>query len=497
MPSGLKRLKKLLHYSAMLRGPPLGVASPHALSFLKSACRVDGHGCLLVSKRMLEPMIPLWNRQASMHRKLQTWIRNQPEVSPGWCNFTVFFACLLRAGLALSEEEMLRIQDWLQKSCDSFFPVEKVETPRSHAHADARSRSPASVSVSGGSVFSDFATASVGSTSGTSQIPTQSRSSCSLSEDGGRVSKETTQNLQIAVMRRIISSLQMDLNEKDQKLRQAQQKLKRSEERNIELQQQLDNAAAKRLKRLAIERHADRRNARLGKIVVEGDSTGWLTPEGTLSLAIRRNLSNIATSDIGLTLMMDLSRWTVARAEVRAGACLISSARCFWKEWMDSVWEGSSRSSQHSLTVIAYRQDATNSSVWNKCKLTALELQASFIHGLVRNEDGDFDGECNFNFNRLKRLADILPVLGGTGKATVLLAEKMLSSLGCPTWRDFLHSNAAATELHGPCGKDAAASIPAPQFGPLPRLGGVFPLGESSKFGFCVLCLEYTYWNID
>jgi hypothetical protein len=219
-------------------------------------------------------MIPLWNRQASMHGKLQTWIRNQPEVSPGWCNFTVFFLCLRRAGLELSEEEMLRIQDWLQRSCDSFCPVEsveKVETPRSHAHADARSRSPASVSVSGGSVFSDFATASGGSTSGTSQIPTRSRSSCSLSEDGGRVSKETAQNLQISVMRKIISSLQMDLNEKDQKLRQTQQKLKRSEERNIELQEQLDNAAAKRLKRLAIERHADRRNARLGKIVVEGD----------------------------------------------------------------------------------------------------------------------------------------------------------------------------------------------------------------------------------
>lgn len=493
MPSGLKRLKKLLYYSAMLRGPPLGVASPHALSFLKSACRVDSHGCLLVSKRMLQPMIPLWNRQASMHGKLQTWIRNQPEVSPGWCNFTVFFLCLRRAGLELSEEEMLRIQDWLQRSCDSFCPVEsfeKVETPRSHAHADARSRSPASVSVSGGSVFSDFATASGGSTSGTSQIPTRSRSSCSLSEDGGRVSKETAQNLQISVMRKIISSLQMDLNEKDQKLRQTQQKLKRSEERNIELQEQLDNAAAKRLKRLAIERHADRRNARLGKIVVEGDSTGWLTPEGTLSLAIRRNLSNIATSDIGLTLMMDLSRWTVARAEVRAGACLLSSARCFWKEWMDSVLEGSSHSSQHySLTVIAYRQDATNSSVWNRCKLTALELQASFIHSLVRHEDGDFDSECNFNFNRLKRLADILPVLSGSGKATVLLAEKMLSSLGCPTWRDFLHSNAAATELHGPSGKDAAGSKPASLFGPLPRLGRVIPLGESSKFGFCV-------WNI-
>ena len=463
--------RNLLCYGAMLQGPPLGVASPHALSLLKSACRVDAHGGLLVCKRMLQPMIPVWTPQASMHGKLQTWIRSQPEVSPGWCNFTVFLLCLHRVGLDLSQAEVCRIQDWLKRSCCPVEKVETIETTRrnhadGHDQADARSRSPASASGSGGSVFSDLTRGSVGSSSQTSQIRTRSRSSCSLSDGGGMVFKEVAQSFQIAVMQRIISGLQMDLNDNYHKLRQTQQKLKRCEERNIELQEQLDNAAAKRLKRLAIERHADRRNARLGKIVVEGDSSGWLTPEGTLSLAIRRNLSNIATSDIGLTLMMDLSRWTVARSEVRAGACLISSARCFWKEWMECVWDGSD---QHSLTVIAYRQDATNSSVWNKCKLTALELQASFIHGLVINEDGEFDAdECNLSFNRLKRLADILPVLSGTGKATVLLAEKMLSSLGCPTWRDFLHSNsnpATATELHG--------SIPASLFGPLPLLGGL------------------------
>ena len=60
-----------------------------------------------------------------------------------------------------------------------------------------------------------------------------------------------------------------------------------------------------------------------------------LTLKGTLALAIRRNFGNAATADVGAMLLEDISRFTVARAETKAGTCLIASARIFF-HWVYS-----------------------------------------------------------------------------------------------------------------------------------------------------------------
>lgn len=57
-----------------------------------------------------------------------------------------------------------------------------------------------------------------------------------------------------------------------------------------------------------------------------------LTLEGTVSLAIRRNFGNCATADVGAMLLEDISRFTVARAEVKAGTALLASSRIFFPQ---------------------------------------------------------------------------------------------------------------------------------------------------------------------
>ena len=96
----------------------------------------------------------------------------------------------------------------------------------------------------------------------------------------------------------------------------------------------------------------------------------WLTPQGVVSLALRRNLSNIAQSDIGYVILDDVSQWTVSRCEVKTGAALIASARLWFNQLAHDIF--STKASGYSTSVIASRQDATH----GRNKVAAMELQA-------------------------------------------------------------------------------------------------------------------------
>ena len=169
---------------------------------------------------------------------------------------------------------------------------------------------------------------------------------------------------------------------------------------------------------------------------------GWLTPEGTLSLAIRRNMSNCSAEDFGLVIMDDCSKQTVLRAECRSASALIASSRLFFKEWMSERCDCHNANDRHCFLWLQYREDATNSSK-HRSKMTALELQASYV--MATTEDLPLltpqDNAC------IRRLADVLPVHRGDGPATLALCKKMLESLGCPTWDTFLEQH----ELCGVC----------------------------------------------
>ena len=98
----------------------------------------------------------------------------------------------------------------------------------------------------------------------------------------------------------------------------------------------------------------------------------------TLALAIRRNFGNAATSDVGAMLLEDISRFTVARAEVKAGTCLVASARIFF-HWVYSELTGPKIPDSFRLVVHSYRQDATNSGILKRSKLNALILHSAYL----------------------------------------------------------------------------------------------------------------------
>ena len=164
-------------------------------------------------------------------------------------------------------------------------------------------------------------------------------------------------------------------------------------------------------------------------------SMGWFTPQGCISLAIRRNLSNISAEDLGLVTMHDVSKQTVLRAECRTGAALLANSRAFFQEFLhyDSQMDDSSL----SFLVVQYRQDATNSSK-HRQKMSALEIDASFA---ICSSAAEMDALSPLTMNRIRRLADVQPVHSGyeTGAATMALSQKMLESIGCPTWDHFLN----------------------------------------------------------
>lgn len=181
-------------------------------------------------------------------------------------------------------------------------------------------------------------------------------------------------------------------------------------------------------------RTADQKAISRGNFFIEGESTGWLTPSGMISLAIRRNMSNVAAADIGLVILADVSRWTVCRAEIKTAACLVASSHLFWSIWRSEIFERMGHDKRFSATILSWRQDCTNRSVWNKEKLCALEMEASYF---IQSQSVEFDDVAPSDWQRIKQLADVIPVRDGTGKATVLMTEKLLSSLGAPTWKSF------------------------------------------------------------
>ena len=154
-------------------------------------------------------------------------------------------------------------------------------------------------------------------------------------------------------------------------------------------------------------------------------------------------MSNCSAQDLGLVLMEDTCKSTVLRAECKVGAALIASSRVFFEHWKHDMFDGPHRDTDASLqstiglTFLHYREDATN----HRQKMVALELHAAYLVA-----DRAALAEVSFHdLSAVKRLADVIPVQDATGIGTLALTEKMLRSLGCPTWWDFVQQHMEAT----------------------------------------------------
>ena len=51
----------------------------------------------------------------------------------------------------------------------------------------------------------------------------------------------------------------------------------------------------------------------------------WLTPQGTVAIALRRNIGNVACSLLGHIILQDIAGCTVSRCEVKSGAAIGST----------------------------------------------------------------------------------------------------------------------------------------------------------------------------
>ena len=163
------------------------------------------------------------------------------------------------------------------------------------------------------------------------------------------------------------------------------------------------------------------------------EQSGWLTPQGSVALAVRRNLGNASAEDTGLMILHDISKQSILRSECRAGAALIASARNFFREWQYE--DDHMNDDETSFLFLQYKQDATNASK-HRQKMQAMEINAAYLIAkqseLADVTDSDFSG--------IRRLADVVPVHDGygTGVGTVALSRKLLLSLSAPTWETFL-----------------------------------------------------------
>ena len=132
-------------------------------------------------------------------------------------------------------------------------------------------------------------------------------------------------------------------------------------------------------------------------------SKAWLTPKGIVAIALRRNLGNIACALLQHTILHDVSGCTVSRCEVKCGAALAAHSQAFY-QYMDHVMksgDGSKSQSQLKFGVHCFREDGTNSGIWRKSKLAAMEVESFFTTNGSSLKDALESG------HHLRRLANL------------------------------------------------------------------------------------------
>ena len=162
-----------------------------------------------------------------------------------------------------------------------------------------------------------------------------------------------------------------------------------------------------------------------------------LTDKGATALAIRRNLSNVSSKDLGSVLLQDLSHQTICRAEVKAAAALVVDAQDFFDLAEEALKE--SAASANTISVHSFRSDATNSAVWQKSKLLNAQLESVYVLDQQAGQRLAQKGAinlCDSDVHHWKGLADISVVEDGTAAGTHGLLCKSLQGLHCPLWNE-------------------------------------------------------------
>ena len=101
-----------------------------------------------------------------------------------------------------------------------------------------------------------------------------------------------------------------------------------------------------------------------------------LSEKGLIALAVRRNMTAISCAGLSVVLLGNVSRQTVARAEVRTARVLSLAAHHFFADEAEAC----NNQDNMSVSILSLRSDATNSNVLQKTQA----LNASNIVRLGR-----------------------------------------------------------------------------------------------------------------
>ena len=124
---------------------------------------------------------------------------------------------------------------------------------------------------------------------------------------------------------------------------------------------------------------------------------GRLSTQAMFSIGVRRCMTSIAAADFGIIAMFDVSGQTVIRCEQRAAAGLVHLMQSHVAEGLGMALQCSQEDSDAwSLMAVAYRADATNSSVWRRSKLHVLEASVLFVSDPDAMKTGDFNSAVSY-----------------------------------------------------------------------------------------------------
>ena len=108
---------------------------------------------------------------------------------------------------------------------------------------------------------------------------------------------------------------------------------------------------------------------------------GRLSTQAMYSIGVRRCMTSIASAGFGIVAMFDVSGQTVIRCEQRTAAGLLYCMQSHIAEGLNLSLQSRQMevTDSWSLMAVAYRSDATNSSVWRRSKLHVVEASVLFI----------------------------------------------------------------------------------------------------------------------
>ena len=189
-------------------------------------------------------------------------------------------------------------------------------------------------------------------------------------------------------------------------------------------------------------------NANVGTLVRKKDATGSAkhssllsvtefrgrkgvsySVQGGLLLACRRALSNASARGLGFALLRGTHHSTVTSWEVKCRASMVGAMWRFYKYLSyDLFMHANENKPGWKFVIHEYRGDATNSSVWQECKLHTTEVSSLFVGEPVM-EDSEFEDVLATCESR-SILGDLQIVHDGTAEGTLGCLRKQLASVG-------------------------------------------------------------------